>query len=68
MTTLILSSQKVFEHWKDKVADDMKNNCITQIQRDWKAYIDEMNTRMNIYMRAELQIDNAMAKYERETK
>ena len=61
----MMSSKKVFEYWNDSVADGMKNNCIASIQRNWKAYMDEMNTRMNIYMRAEKQIDDAMADYER---
>ena len=65
MATLMMSSKKVFEYWNDSEADGMKNNCIASIQRNWKAYMDEMNTRMNIYMRAEKQIDDAMADYER---
>lgn len=68
MATLMMSSKKVFEHWNDKVADDLKNNCIANIQREWKAYIDEVNTRMNIYMRAEKKIDDVMADYERRTR
>ena len=68
IVTLMMSSQKVFEHWNDKVADGMKNNCIASVQRNWKAYIDEMNTRMNIYMRAEKEIEDAIADYERKVR
>lgn len=68
MATLLMSSQKVFEHWNDKVSEDMKNNCIANIQRDWNAYIAEINTRMNAFMRAERKIDEAMAEYERRTR
>lgn len=63
MATLMLSSQRVFEHWNDNVAEDMKNNCIASIQREWNSYINEMNTRMNIFMKAELKIEQAMSDY-----
>lgn len=65
MATLMLSSKKVFEHWNDKVAEGMKNECIADIQRSWNEYIDKINTRMNIYMRAEREIDDAIDHYER---
>ena len=68
IVTLMMSSKKIFEHWNDKVADGMKNNCIASIQCNWKAYIDEMNTRMNIYMRAEKEIEDAIADYERKVR
>lgn len=65
IATLMLSSQKVFEYWNDNVAEDMKNKCIESIQREWKAYIDEMNTRMNIFMKAELKIEQTISDYKR---
>jgi hypothetical protein len=63
IATLILSSQQIFEHWNDKVATTMKYNCIESIQRDWKGYINDTNTRINIFMKAEFQIDQAISDY-----
>ena len=68
MSTFIMATKKVFEAWNDKVAEGFKNHCTDQIQNDWNAYLQEMNTRMNIFMRAERAIDDEMAKYEREYK
>lgn len=68
MSTFMMSTQKVFETWNDTVAEDFKNHCVNQIQRDWNAYLQEMNVRMNIFMKAEKTIDQEMAKYEREYK
>ena len=68
MSTFIMATKKVFEAWNDKVAEDFKNHCTDQIQNDWNAYLQEMNTRMNIFMRAERTIDEEMAKYERDYK
>lgn len=64
MATLILSSQKIFEHWNDKVAETMKNGCIRDIQKEWKTYIDDMNVRMKIFMQAEMKIEQVMRDYE----
>lgn len=68
MSTFIMATKKVFAAWNDKVAEGFKNHCTDQIQNDWNAYLQEMNTRMNIFMRAERTIDDEMAKYEREYK
>lgn len=66
MATLMLSSRKLFEHWNDNVADTMKRYCIEEIQRDWNAYLDGMNTRMNIFMMAERKIEEEMSNYKLE--
>ena len=68
MSTFMMATQKVFEAWNDKVAEGFKNHCVDQIKRDWNAYLQEMNTRMNIFMKAEKTIDNEIEKYEREYK
>ncbi|GEM_PF-4669637 len=60
MATLMMSSQKVFELWNDKVAYDMKNHCIDIIQKRWNDHLNEMNTSMNLYMRAERDVDKIM--------
>lgn len=66
MSTFIMSTKKVFEAWNDKVAEGFKNNCVEQIQRDWNVYLQEMNTRMNIFMKAEKEIDKLISEYERQ--
>lgn len=53
MSTFMMATKKVFEAWNDKVVEGFKNHCVDQIQRDWNAYLQEMNIRMNIFMRAE---------------
>ena len=68
MSTFMMATKKVFEAWNDKVAEGFKNHCVDQIQRDWNAYLQEMNIRMNIFMKAEKAIDDEIAKYEREYK
>lgn len=68
MSTFLMASQQVFQTWNDTVSEGFKNNCVEQIQRDWNAYLQEMNLRMNLFMRAEKAIDEEMAKYEREYK
>ena len=65
MATLILGSQNLFEHWNDQVAEQMKTGCIEKIQKEWNAYMDQINTDMRIFMRAERQIEEAMEDYER---
>lgn len=60
MATLKMSSQKVFELWNDSVAEGMQSKCINVIQARWNTYLNEMNTRMNIYMRAERDVDSCM--------
>jgi len=68
MSTFLMASQQVFQTWNDTVSEGFKNNCVEQIQRDWNSYLQEMNLRMNLFMRAEKAIDEEMAKYEREYK
>jgi len=68
MSTFLMASQQVFQTWNDTVSEGFKNNCVEQIQRDWNTYLQEMNLRMNLFMRAEKAIDEEMAKYEREYK
>lgn len=63
MATLMMGSQKIFEHWNDTVAERMNTGCIENIRRDWNAYMDEMNTRMGIYMRAKQRMQEAMENY-----
>lgn len=68
MSTFVMSTKKVFEVWNDKVAEGFKNHVVDQVKNDWNAYLQEMNTRMNIFMKAEKTIDDEMAKYEKEYK
>lgn len=60
MATLLISSKQLFEHWDDKVANEVNNKLLMNIQKDWNSYINEINTRMKIYMRAEKNIIDAM--------
>ena len=66
MSTFLMASQQVFQTWNDTVSEGFKNNCVEQIKNDWNAYLQEMNLRMNLFMRAEKAIDEEIAKYERE--
>ncbi|MBO7129327.1 MAG: hypothetical protein J6W05_06105 [Prevotella sp.] len=68
LSTFLMATQKVFDAWNDKVAEGFKNGCVERIKSDWNAYLQEMNTRINIFMRAEKTIDDEIAKYEREYK
>ena len=68
MSTFLLASKQLFELWNDKVSEGFKNNCVEQMQRDWNSYLNEMNTRMNIFVRAEKTINEEIEKYEREFK
>ena len=68
MATLMMSSKKVFEHWNDDVAEMMNDNCIAKIQQAWKTYVDQVNTRMNIYMMAEKKVNETLADLERKIK
>lgn len=63
MTTLLLSSKKLFTQWNDKIAEAMENKLMIPMQRNWKSYIDEMNVRMRILMNAEAEIERSMKKY-----
>ena len=66
MSTFMMATQKVFETWNDLVAEGFKNHLVDKIKSDWNTYLQEMNTRMNIFMKAEKTIDDEMARYERE--
>lgn len=68
LSTLKMASEKLFEVWKDKVAEDMKHHCTDKIQQDWNACLQELNLRMNIFMRAEKKIDDKMSRFEKEFK
>jgi hypothetical protein len=57
-----MASQQVFQIWNDTVSEGFKNNCVEQIQRDWNSYLQEMNLRMNLFMRAEKAIDEEISK------
>lgn len=62
MATLRMSSEKVFELWNDSVSTDLKKHCVEALQSRWNSYLTEMNARVNIYMRAEKEIDTIMKK------
>ena len=68
MSTFLLASKQLFELWNDKVSEGFKNNCVEQMQRDWNSYLEAMNTRMNLFIRAERTINEEIEKYEREFK
>jgi len=60
MSRLIMQTRNIFETWKDKNAETMNNDCIGQIKQSYNSFANEMNTRMQIYMRAQKQIEEAM--------
>lgn len=60
MSRLIMQSQNIFAAWKDKNAETMNNDCIRFIKQSYNSFANEMNTRMQIYMRAQKQIEDAM--------
>ena len=68
MSTFLLASKQLFELWNDKVSEGFNNNCVEQMQRDWNSYLEAMNTRMNLFVRAERTINEEIEKYEREFK
>lgn len=53
MASMLMSSQQVFDYWKDNTAMHMKSNCIDQIQGTHQSFSNEMNNWMRIYMHAE---------------
>jgi hypothetical protein len=65
MSTFLLASKQLFEFWNDKVSDDFKNNCVERIKQDWNSYLNEINLRMNIFMRAEKRIDEYFENFKR---
>lgn len=60
MATMIMSSQRVFEEWRDNTAMHMKTDCVEQLQDVHKSFNDQMNTWMRIYMHAEQVIKEQM--------
>lgn len=60
ISRLIMQSQNIFAAWKDKNAETMNNDCIGSIKQSYNSFANEMNTRMQIYMRAQKQIEDAM--------
>lgn len=60
MSRLIMQTRNIFETWKDKNAETMNNECISSIKQSYNSFANEMNTRMQIYMRAQKQIEDAM--------
>ena len=60
MSRLIMQSRNIFDTWKDSNAETMNNECISSIKRSYNSFANEMNTRMQIYMRAQKQIEEAM--------
>ncbi len=65
MSRLILQSRNMFDTWKDSNAETMNNGCIASIKRSYNSFANEMNTRMQIYMRAQKQIEEAMQRLNR---
>lgn len=60
MSRLIMQSKNIFETWKDTNAETMNKDCIGAIRQSYNSFANEMNTRMQIYMRAQKQIEDAM--------
>lgn len=65
MSTFLLASNQLFELWNDTVSDGLKNNCVERIKQDWNTYLNEINLRMNIFMRAEKSIDGFFENFKR---
>lgn len=65
MSRLVMQSQNVFEMWKDVNAETMNKDCVEVIKRSYNTFANEMNTRMQIYMRAQKQIEDAMQELSR---
>ena len=63
-STFLMATQKVFDVWNDSVSEAFNQQCIEQLKRDWNHYIEQMNVRMNYFMRAEKAIDYEMSKYQ----
>lgn len=65
MSVLLMQTKNMFDLWKDSSAETMQNECITPIQRAYKSYTDEMNTRIRIYMRAQQKVAQALQEMEK---
>ena len=64
MSTFLMATQKVFDVWNDSVSENFNQQCIEQLKRDWNHYMEQMNVRMSLFMRAERTIDDEMSKYQ----
>ena len=60
MSRLIMQSKNIFGTWQDKNAETMSNECVDKIKQSYNSFANEMNTSMQIYMRAQKQIEDAM--------
>ena len=60
MSRLLMQSKGIFETWKDSNAEKMNNEGIGSIKKSYNSFASEMNTRMQIYMRAQKQVEDAM--------
>lgn len=60
MADFIMSSRNVFENWNDSASHKFGSECVGRMQNDYKLYINQMNTNMRIYMRAEKRINEDM--------
>lgn len=57
MSRLIMQSKNIFEVWKDSNAETLNDGCINPLKQSYNSYANEMNTRMQIYMRAQKQVE-----------
>ena len=60
MSRLIMQSQNIFEVWKDANAETLNNGCINPLKQSFNSYANEINTRMQIYMRAQKQVEESL--------
>jgi len=60
MSRLIMQSQNIFEVWKDSNAETLNNGCINPLKQSFNSYANEINTRMQIYMRAQKQVEESL--------
>jgi len=68
MSVLIMQSKNMFDSWHDASANKMQSECLTPIQREYKSYTDEMNVRLQIYMRAQEKVVEALREIQRISK
>lgn len=65
MSVLLMQTKNMFDMWKDSSAETMQNECITPIQRAYNSYTEEMNTHIQIYMRAQQKVAQALQEMEK---
>ena len=68
MSRLLMQSQNIFEIWKDSNAEVLNNGCINPLKQSFNSYANEMNTRLQIYMRAQKQVEDNMQQLSKLTK